>query len=238
MKLKLGLLFGLPLVALLCVAQVQAAPPAGMSEKVAALKKALQQNQLSLKQYEWVETVTVSKGGDQKSQKQFRCYYGVDGTLQKIELNSTQDQDQGGGRPRGLIRRQIMKDKKEEMVDYMQSANALIKKYIPPQAALIQAAAQANKISIKPGDGNIQLIVQDYILPGDSLDIGLNMAKPEVTALSVNSYLEDPKDIVTLKVSFSNLPDGTSYTQQTVMDAKKKDITVTTVNSGYRKMSN
>lgn len=234
MNTKLGMRFGISLVALLCLTQVQAAPPAGLAEKVDALKKALQQNQVSLKQYEWVETVTVSKDGEQKSQKQYRCYYGVDGALQKTALSSTQDQ---GNTPRGPLRRKIMENKKEEMADYMQSAGALIKKYIPPQAALIQAAKDANNISLKPGgDGSIGLMIKNYLLPGDSLDIGLNIAKSDVTALSVNSYFDNPKDTVTMQVTFANLPDGTSYTKQTLMTAKSKNVTVLTENSGYKKM--
>ncbi len=237
MNKKNGMRLGVSLVALFCFAQVNAAAPGGMGDKMASLKKALQQNQASLKQYEWVETVTVSKNGEQKSQKQFRCYYGLDGTLQKIPLASSQDDDQGGGR--GFLRRKIMADKKQEMMDYMQSANALIKKYIPPQSALIQSAMEANKVSFKPnGDQGVEFVVQDYLLPGDSLDLGLNLAKPEVTALSVNSYLENPKDAITMQVTFANLPDGTSYPKQTVMMTKKKDITVTTDNSGYKKMAN
>lgn len=236
MNTKIGIRFGAVLVALLFLAPVNAAPPAGLADKVADLKKSLQLNQANLKKYEWIETVTVSKDGDQKSQKQFRCYYGVDGTLQKIALNDSQDQDQGGGRPRGLLRRKIVADKKEEMADYMQAAGALIKKYIPPQASLIQAAKDANNISLKPGGSGMQLVIQNYILPGDSLDLTLDMAKSDLSALSVNTYLDNPKDVVTMQVTFSNLPDGTSYTQQTLMTAKQKNITVLTVNSGYKKM--
>ncbi len=237
MNTKLGMRLGIGLVALLCLSQVQAQAPDGLSDKVAALKKNLQQNQINLKQYEWVDTVTVSKDGDQKSQKQFRCYYGVDGTLQKTLLSNSQDQDQGGGRG-GPFRRAMMANKKEEMADYMQQAVGLIKKYIPPQASQIQAAMEANKISFKPNMANqtIALNIQDYLLPGDSLNLVLNTEKSDLTSLSVNSYLDNPKDTVTMQVTFANLPDGTSYTKQTLLTAKEKKITVLTESSGYKKM--
>lgn len=239
MKMKVGIRFGIALAALFCLSQVQAAAPAALQEKVEALKKSLQQNQANLRQYQWVETVTVSKDGNVKSQKQYSCYYGLDGALQKTELNSSQpDQDQGGGRPRGFLRRQIVADKKEEMADYMKSATALIKKYVPPQASLIQAAKEANNISMKPGAGGVQLVIQNYLLPGDSLSLGLDMAKSDLNSLSVNTYLDDPKDTVTLQTSFANLPDGTSYTKQTLMTVKDKGITVLTENAGYKKMNN
>jgi hypothetical protein len=40
---------------------------------------------------------------------------------------------------------------------------------------------------------------------------------------------------VTLAVQFASLPDGTNYAQQTVLDAKAKQMQVTTTNSNYAK---
>jgi hypothetical protein len=57
---------------------------------VDAIKSSLQQSQATLQKYEWIETQVVSLKGDAKSQKQSRCYYGVDGQLQKVEENATQ----------------------------------------------------------------------------------------------------------------------------------------------------
>ena len=45
------------------------------------------------------------------------------------------------------------------------------------------------------------------------------------------------KDAVTLAVQFASLPDGTNYAQQTVLDAKAKQIQVTTTNSQDSKLS-
>lgn len=234
MKPRRWIRLGVTLIAFLFFNQVNAAPPSGMVEKVAALKRALQESKTKLKQYQWVETMTVSKGDEEKSQKQFRCYYGVDGTLQKTLLNSSQEE---GRMPRG-IRGKIVAHKKEELADYMQQAAGLIKQYIPPQASKIQSAMESHNVSVKLGGstGNVGLVIQNYLLQGDSLDINLDMAKPEVTGLSVHTYLDDPKDIVTMVVTFGMLPDGTSYPKQTVLTAKKKNITIMTENAGYRKM--
>ena len=38
-----------------------------------------------------------------------------------------------------------------------------------------------------------------------------------------------------LAVTFANLPDGTSYPQQTLLDVKAKNIQVKVTNSGYKK---
>ncbi|MCE9625835.1 MAG: hypothetical protein K8R69_10365, partial [Deltaproteobacteria bacterium] len=195
---------------------------------------ALQDNQARLKQYEWIENMVVSKNGDEKSQKQYRCYYGADGALQKVLIDSSQDE----GRERRGLRGRIIAHKKEEMTEYMQRAADLIKRYIPPQSAKIQAAWDAGNVAVKPGGSakTVELEIQSYLLPGDSLDLNLDMGKPEVTGLQVSSYLDNPKDAVTLAVTFGKLQDGTNYPKQTLLTTKKKDLTIQVQNSGYRKM--
>lgn len=230
MHKKIHRVMGFAALILLNFQQAQAAPAATLQEKVAGLKKALQDNQSKLKQYEWIETVIVSKNGDEKNRKQYRCYYGADGGIQKVLIDSSQEQ---GRTPRG-IRGRIVAHKKEEMADYMQQASDLIKRYIPPRASQIEAS----KVSIKPNasDKSLAFVIQDYLLPGDSLTVDLDMGKAQVTGLQVASYLDNPKDTVTLQVSFGNLQDGTSYPKLTVLTAKKKNISVQVESSGYRKV--
>jgi hypothetical protein len=42
---------------------------------------------------------------------------------------------------------------------------------------------------------------------------------------------------VTLQVQMASLPDGTNYTQQTILDATAKKLQVTTTNSNYQKLA-
>ena len=60
-------------------------------------------------------------------------------------------------------------------------------------------------------------------------------ASNRMVGLAVATYLDDVKDAVTLKVSFSVLPDGTEYPATEVLVAQAKDLTVNVTNSGYRK---
>ena len=53
------------------------------------LKQWLQASQAQLRAYEWIETTVVAKGGEEKSRSQNRCYYGVDGKLQKVPVASS-----------------------------------------------------------------------------------------------------------------------------------------------------
>ena len=67
--------------------------------------------------------------------------------------------------------------------------------------------------------------------------ISFDTATKKVSGLNVDTYLDDPKDVVTLAVKMASLPDGTNYVQQTVLDATAKQLQLTTTNSNYSKRS-
>lgn len=203
-----------------------------VQERVAALKKTLQEDQAKLKQYEWIETTTVSVKGKEVSRTQTRNYWGADGKLQKVPVAPPEEPKKKRG-----LRGRVVEKKKEEMTDYMKSAVALVKLYIPPDPNRIQAARDAGKASvqmIQPGK-RVRLDFRDYRQPGDMLGIEVDLTNNHLLGLKVATYLADPKDAVTLDVKYAALKDGTSYPAQTILDAKAKNITVTVENSGYRK---
>jgi len=61
-------------------------------------------------------------------------------------------------------------------------------------------------------------------------------AAKKIAGLSVNTYMGDAKDAVTLQVQMANLPDGTTYEQQTILNASAKQLVVTTTNSNYQRL--
>jgi hypothetical protein len=135
------------------------------------------------------------------------------------------------------LRGKIVENKKEEMSEYMQSAVALVKTYIPPDPAKIQAAKDAGKISmtvLEPGK-RVKIDIKDYEKPGDVLGVELDMTTNQILGLSVASYLTDAKDAVTLDVKMAALEDGTEYPSTIVLDGKAQQIKVTVSNSGYKK---
>jgi hypothetical protein len=67
------------------------------------------------------------------------------------------------------------------------------------------------------------------------MTLTFDTATKKISALSVNTYMGQEKDKVTLQVQMASLPDGTNYTQRTVLNAAAKDLTVTTTNSDYQK---
>lgn len=220
--------------------------PAAAAQKVAALKEALAANQAALKGYTWTETTEISMKGEVKKKEQKLCRYGADGKVQKTALGaapapkaeSNDAGGRGGRRGGGRVKEHVVEKKVGEIKDYMGQVAALVGEYVPPDKDKIQAAKDAGNVSMKPDPsaGTALLAVKDYLKPGDSLAIGLNMGAKALTSYDVASYVEDPKeDEVTLSVTFDRLPDGVSYPKQTVLDVKAKQIKVVTTNSGYAK---
>ena len=200
-------------------------------ERVLALKASLAASQAILKQYEWIETTVVSLKDEEKSRKQERCYYGADGGLQKVLLNQTAP----APKKRGL-RGKIAASKQEELTDYMKEAIALVKMYIPPDQGRIQAAKDAGKLSVTPlGGQRAKLTFSDYIKPGDSLALEVNLASNRPVQAKVTTYVDSQKEPVILDASFGQLDNSATYASKIVLEAKAKKLKINVQNSGYRR---
>ena len=229
---KLITLTTLAALLLPCIGIAQAQQPS-IPERVAALKASLEASQIIIKQYEWIQTNVITLKGDEKSRQQERCYYGADGGLQKIALAPPAPEKT----VRGPLRRAIVANKKEELTDYMKSAVALVKTYVPPSPMNIQAAKEAGKVSIamlQPGK-RARLDFRDYQRPGDNLGVEVDLVNNRALGVKVSTYLDDAKAVVTLDVSMGQLNDGTTHASNITLDAKAKNLKVTVQNSGYRK---
>src|SRR5271169_6374292 len=147
--------------------------PPSVPERVAALKATLAASQVALRQYEWIETTVVALNGEEKSRKQQRCYYGADGVLQKVLVDASPPPATKPG-----LRGRIIANKKAELTAYMQSAVSLVKSYIPPDPAKIQAVKDAGKVTIQVLDPGrrAQINFRDYQQPGDNLAISIDIA--------------------------------------------------------------
>lgn len=222
---------------LLAVAPLLAQTGGGSSpelqQKVAAIKQSLAENQQKLHQYQWTETTQLTLKGNAKPPQQSMCRYGPDGKVAKTPT-SAPPQPPSGGR----VKQRIIANKKEEMQDYMGQVKALLAKYVPPDPQKISQAVQAGKASLNPNPGSqsVAITFKDYAQSGDQMTLSFDMSTKKVTGLKVNTYLDDPKDVVTLGVQMASLPDGTNYVQQTVLDATAKQLEVTTTNSNYQKL--
>jgi hypothetical protein len=206
-----------------------------MQQKLAALKQSMAENKQKLHQYQWVETQQITLKGEQKPERVSQCSYGPNGQVQKVPLGNQPQQQQGR---QGKLRERIVEKKTDEMKEYMQQVQSLLSMYVPAKSQLIQQAVQNHNVSIDKtvGSGPTQIVIKNYAKPGDQLTLGFDTASKKITAINVNTYMDDAKDAVTLAVQMASLPDGTNYAQQTVLNATQKQIQVTTTNSNYAKL--
>jgi len=204
------------------------------AERAALLKANLAASQVVLRQYEWVETTVVSLKGDEKSRKQEKCYYGADGQLQKIELSESPEPEKRRG-----LRGRIAERRKEELTDTMKAAVALVKSYVPPEPARIQAAKDSGKMSlevVEPGK-RARLVFRDYEKSGDSLSVDVDLTTNKPLGLAVATYLDKASDKVSLSVKMGQLNDGTTFPSTINLQVPGDNLAVDVTNSGYRKQS-
>jgi hypothetical protein len=214
----------------------QAAPTP--DQMVASLKQNLADSQKRLRAYEWIETTSISLKGDEKSRKRQAAYYGADGKLTKLPLDAPPAQAQAAPARGGRLKKRIVEKKKDEMQEYMERAATLIHQYVPPSPALVQKAKDSGNMLLRPPtQGAMRVEFKEFVQPSDLMTIDVDAAALLLKAINVATYLDKPEDAVTLDVRFATLADGTSYTAQTTLDAKAKNIRVVIANAGHRPLT-
>jgi hypothetical protein len=208
---------------------------AAKKDHAAAVKESLQKSMAALRQYKWVETTIVSMKGEEKSRTQVSCAYLPDGKISKTPL-SPAPPPETGKQPRG-VKGKVVEGKKEEISEAAKEAVGLVKQYVPPDPAKIQAAKAAGKLTVTPPDasGQVRMAIKDYLKPGDSLTFDVNAATDRIAGMQVATFT-DKKDPVGLKVGWGTLPDGTLYPAKTQLDITSQKMTVAIENSGYTKI--
>lgn len=204
---------------------------AELQQKIAAVKQAAAQNKQQLMQYQWTETTQVTLNGEAKPPSQKLCQYGPDGQVQKTPIGPPPEQPSGG-----RVKQRIIEKKKAEMADYMDDVKGVLSMYVPPDPQKMEQAFQAGNASLNPAGGALNIIFTNYAQPGDRMTLTFNPATKKIVALSVNTYMGQAKDAVTLQVQMATLPDGTSYSQQTTLNASAKNLVVNTTNSNYQRL--
>ena len=202
-----------------------------LEEKLMAFKQNQANNKQKLAQYTWTMTETISLKGEVKDTKVYQVQM-VNGQQQKTEVSNQQAQQ--GGRE-GRLKERVVAKKKEEYQEYGQSIGALAKQYTTPNPDALMKARQAGNISLSPGQGTVALVVKNYLKQGDTVTFTLDPQSKQLQNVRVASYLNDPKDAVTISAEFAQLPDGTNHVASTLINGESKQLTVSDVNSNYQK---
>ena len=201
-----------------------------LQEKIAAIKQAAAENQQKLHRYQWMETTQLTLNGEAKPPQTSMCQYGPNG-IQKTPMSAPPPPPSGG-----RMKQRIIEKKKEEMKDYMGQVKSLLALYVPPDPQKMAQAFQSGNASLNsaPGSSVAQIVFKNYAQPGDQMTLSFDTSARKISMVNVNTYMDDPKDVVTLAVQMASLPDGTNYTQQSVLNATAKKLQVTTTNSNYQ----
>jgi hypothetical protein len=206
---------------------------APMEQRLMAVKQAQATNKQKLAQYTWQETETISVKGNVKDTKVYQCRIGADGQPQKMELSEQKEQPSGR---QGAIKAHVIEKKKEEYKDYGQQIGALAKQYTTPDPERLTQARQAGNLSVQPGEGSVGLVIKNYVKQGDSLTMTVDPQTHSPTSIRVDSYLNDPSDVVTISAQFAQLPDGTNHVETATINGVSKQLTINQQNANYQKM--
>ena len=204
---------------------------AGLQARLAEVKQASIANKRALSHYNWQESVTTSIKGEVKKQQLFLVSIGPDGQQQKSEINAQPDQASGGA-----LKRHIVAKKKAEYKEYGEQIADLARQYTQPDPDRLQQAYQQGNISLQLGGGEtmVTLNIKNYIKPNDLVTLVFNKQTKAIQSIRVASYLDDPKDAVTIAAQFAKLPDGTNHVTGTQINGASKQLSVVTQNSNYQ----
>ena len=202
-----------------------------LQQKVAEIKEASAANKMALAHYTWQEQQTISIKGEVKKQQIYQVSVGPDGQQQKTQIGGSQAAPPSGGR----LKQHVVEKKTAEFKDYGEQIGDLARQYTTPDPAKLQAALQAGNISLVPGPGGeVQLVIKNYIKPGDQVTMVFNRQQKALQSIQVASYLDSPSDAVTIAAQFAKLPDGTNHVAATQINGVSKQLTVVTQNASYQ----
>jgi len=215
----------------LCVPQTIAQNPA-LQAGLAEIKQASAANKEALSHYTWQESQTTSIKGEVKKQQLFQVRVGPDGQQQKSEINAQPEGQPSGGK----LKRHIVAKKTGEFKDYGEQIADLARQYTQPDPGRLQQALQQGNVSLQLGGGESQvtLIIKNYIKPNDSVTLVFDKQQKAIQSIRVATYLDDPKDAVTIAAQFAKLPNGINHVSSTQINGASKQLTVATRNSSYQ----
>ena len=204
-----------------------------LQQKLAAAKQAAALNQKALRSYSWVEKTELSLKGEVKNTKVDMCRYGPDGKVQKTPVVEPPPPEKQRG-----LKGKIVAKKTEEMKEELQAAVALIQQYVPPSPDMMQVVMNAGTASIsQAGPGRASLKFPGYAKANDALTLTFDSTVKSLQQIDVQTWLDEPDNAVTLKVTMNTLPDGVSHPGAVVLGMPKRKIEVRITKSNYQKLA-
>lgn len=201
-----------------------------MQQNVAEIKQSLQLNKQALTLYTWQQQETISVKGEVKKTDLSQVRIGPDGQQQKTDLEPDQST---GGRRHG-IRHRIT----EDYENYGKQVAALGQSYAQPDPGKLQQMFDQGNVLLGSAGapGELKVVINGYLKQGDSVTIIFNKAQQAIQSLQINSYLNDPQDVVTISAQYAQLPDGPHHVASIEVNGVSKHLTVVLQNNNYQKL--
>lgn len=204
-----------------------------LQQKLAAAKESAARNQQALRTYSWLEKSELSLKGEVKSTKVDMCRYGPDGKVQKTPVVEPPPPEKKRG-----LKGKIVAKKTGEMKEELEAAVALVQQYLPPSPDLMQVVMNAGTASIgQAGPGMAALKFPGYVKKGDALTLTFDSTVKALRQIDVTTWLDEPEDAVTFKITMESLPDGTSHPATVTLGIPKRQLVVTITKSNYQKVA-
>jgi hypothetical protein len=204
-------------------------------QQVVALKARLAEDQAVLRQYEWLETTTISIKDEIKLRQLRHCSYDVNGTLRKVPFNPAAPE----------YKRFKLYDKIEineenyngELTKYMQEAVHLLHQYVPLNPNGIKAVADEGKLLFCVSDPGKQgqLTIRDFLVRGDYVSLDMDLVNNRPLSLKISSFLNTEGVPAFLSVTFGSLYGTATFVREAEFDARNIGLKISIKNSDFNK---
>jgi hypothetical protein len=199
-------------------------------QKQATVKESVARNQAALREYSWTERSVIKVKGAVTRTEVSTCRYRPDGDLQRTPLSSVAE-------PHTRLKVIILEKKYAAIEASIKRSLALLNQYLPPSPRQMSADHQAGNAFLGPAaPGQITLDFTNYLKSGDSLVFDFDSGTRSLRKILVNTYLDEPKDPVTVLAGFDSLPDALNHISTATLSEKDKGIQIAVQTSNYQKL--
>ena len=207
-----------------------------LEARLAEVQRATIANEEALASYTWQEQQTISINGEVRKQTLFQVQVGPDARPLRAEIE-TGSESSGVAHRHSLIRR-IVETKPEGYEDYAKQITALGQAYARPNPERLWQLLHRGSITLGSAgfQGEFQLVIQNYLKPGDSLTLLFNSEQKALVSVQVSSYVSDPREPATISTQFVRVPGGPNHVSSMLINDESKRIIVTVQTSDYQKM--
>jgi len=204
-----------------------------LKQKLAAAKEAAGKNAQAQRSYTWLEKTELLLKGEVKSTKVDSCRYGPDGKVQKTPVVTPPPAEKKRG-----LKGKIVAKQTGEMKEELERAAALVHRYVPPSPDNLQVVTNAGTASLsQAGPGAVAFTFPGYVKAGDALTLTFDAAITSIRQIDVSSWIDQPSEPLSFRVTMQSLPDGLSYPGSIVLSIPSSNIEVRITKSNYQKLA-